>query len=113
MSGTQRPVSKKAERIPNAASTPKERKAATSLNRFAAKAEIVVRLVKNMARPTRVRVISVDSVVVAPFLRSSLYRWSACKESSIPSANTKIGSKLENCDLAITVNPSQLEKLAK
>ena len=72
MSGTHNPVSKNAARIPSAASTPNERNAATSLNRLAAKAEIVVKLVRKIARPTRVRVISVASVVLAPFFRSSL-----------------------------------------
>jgi len=44
-------------------------------------------------------------VVVAPFFRSSLYLCSAWSESSMPKARTKIGSKLENCDLAIIEKP--------
>ena len=72
ISGTQSPVNKNAARIPKAASTPKERNAATSLNRLAANADIVVSEVSMIARPTLVKVTSVAAVVVAPFLRSSL-----------------------------------------
>ena len=72
INGTHKPVSRNAAKIPNAASTPNERKAATSLNKLAAKAAIVVSEVSIIARPTLVKVTSVASVVVAPFFRSSL-----------------------------------------
>ena len=73
ISGTHKPVSKKADNIPRAASTPNDLNAATSLNKLAAKAAIVVRDVSIIARPTRVIVTSVAAVVFFPFFRSSLY----------------------------------------
>ena len=73
---------------------------------------MVVREVSIIALPTRVSVTSVATVVVAPFFRSSLYLCSAWSESSIPKARTNIGSKLENCDLAIIEKPKNDEKLA-
>ena len=72
INGTHKPVNKKAANIPKAASTPNERSAATSLNKLAANADIVVSEVSIIARPTLVRVTSVAAVVVAPFFRSSL-----------------------------------------
>ena len=94
--GTHNPVRRNAERIPRAASMPNERKAAISLNKLAANAAIVVREVSIIALPTRLRVVSVASLVEAPFFLSSLYLCRACSESSIPKAKTRIGSRFEN-----------------
>ena len=95
-SGAQIPVSRNAASTPRAASIPNERSAATSLNKFAAKAAIVVREVSMIALPTRFTVILPASVESFPRFLSSLYLCSACNESSMPKANTRIGSKLEN-----------------
>ncbi len=94
--GTHKPVKRKAARIPIAASIPKLRNAAISEKRLAENAAIVVTEVRRIARPTRVNVIVPDSAALFPSLRSSLYRCRACNESSIPSARTRIGSRLEN-----------------
>ena len=94
--GTHNPVRRNAERIPRAASIPNERKAAISLNKLAAKAAIVVREVSIIALPTRLSVVSVASLVEAPFFLSSLYLCKACRESSIPKASTRMGRRFEN-----------------
>ena len=70
--GTHKPVSKNAEKIPNAASTPNDRSTAISLKRFAANAAIVVTEVRQIARPTRCSVISAAVCEDLPFIRSSL-----------------------------------------
>ena len=70
--GAHNPVNRNAARIPRAASIPKERRAAISLKRFAAKADIVVRDVSVMARPTRDSVMAPASCEFFPLARSSL-----------------------------------------
>ena len=105
--GAQIPVSKKAANTPKAASIPNERIAATSLNKLAAKAAIVVIEVSIIARPTRFTVIFPASSAHLPRLLSSLYLCKACRESSIPNAKTRIGNKFENWDLEIISNPNQ------
>ena len=94
--GTHRPVKRNAARMPIAASIPKLRKAAISEKRFAEKAAMVVIDVSMIARPTRVSVMVPDSEALLPSLRSSLYRCKAWRESSMPKARTKIGSRFEN-----------------
>ena len=61
-----------AERMPSAASIPKERSAAMSLKRFAANAAMVVIEVSMMARPTLDRVISAEASDDFFIARSSL-----------------------------------------
>ena len=111
--GAQMPVSRKAAKMPHAASTPKERRAAMSEKRFAAKAAVVVSDVSRMARPTRRTVICVASSGLRPRPRSSLYRWSAWRLSSMPSAITRMGSRLENCERAMKENPSHSVTVTK
>ena len=72
ISGAHKPVRMKAARTPSAASMPKERRAAMSLNRLAAKADMVVSDVRVMARPTRDTVMLPASSEVLPLARSSL-----------------------------------------
>ena len=72
MSGAHNPVRMKAAKTPRAASIPKERRAAMSLNKLAAKAAMVVSEVRVMARPTRDRVMLPASCEVLPLARSSL-----------------------------------------
>ena len=105
-SGAHKPVSKNAANTPKAASTPNDLNAATSLKRFAENAAIVVSDVSMIARPTRLTVIVPASVAFLPRFLSSLYRCKACRESSIPNAKTRIGSKFENCEREIRSIPS-------
>ena len=72
MSGAHKPVRMKAANTPKAASIPNERRAAISLNRFAAKAAMVVNEVRVMARPTRDTVMLPASSEDLPLARSSL-----------------------------------------
>ena len=111
--GTHKPVSKNAEKIPNAASTPNDRSTAISLKRFAANAAIVVTEVRQIARPTRCSVISAAVCEDLPFIRSSLYRCNACRESSMPSARTRIGNRFENCERAMMDIPNHEVMLEK
>ena len=70
--GAQRPVRMNAASTPSAASMPKDRKAAMSLNRFAANADMVVSEVSVMARPTLETVMLPASAEDFPLARSSL-----------------------------------------
>ena len=72
INGAHKPVKMKAANTPSAASIPKERRAAMSLKRLAAKAAMVVRDVRVMARPTRDKVMLPASSEVLPLARSSL-----------------------------------------
>ena len=96
MRGTHNPVRMNADKIPNAASIPKDLSTAMSLKTLAAKAAIVVIEVSMIARPTRCKVVCAASSGVKDFARSSLYLCNAWSESSMPSARTRIGSKFEN-----------------
>ena len=71
--GAQIPVSRNAASTPNAASIPKDLKAATSLNRLAENAAMVVKEVSMIALPTLLTVIFPASVVDFPRFLSSLY----------------------------------------
>ncbi len=66
------PVNKNAARTPKAASIPNDLSAATSLNKLAENAAIVVKEVSMIARPTRLTVIVPASVAVLPRFLSSL-----------------------------------------
>ena len=72
MRGDHIPVNKKAAKIPKAASIPKERRAAMSLKRLAAKAAIVVMDVRVIALPTLESVILPAWSEDLPAARSSL-----------------------------------------
>ena len=70
--GAHNPVSKNAANTPKAASIPNDLRAATSLNRFAANAAIVVRVVSIIALPTLLTVISPEVIDERPRVLSSL-----------------------------------------